>query len=269
MSKIGVIHYNFPGFSFEQFLAFAAESGCGYVELHLSDVWGETSPAAPERRAEEVKKLVASHGLRVSALGAHNDFVQLDAAAIESQVARMRQVCVLSKILDDEAVVRTEGGAPKDEVPEARWEDAMYECFSRCTEFVEELGAKLAIDNHGYVTNNGDLLISLLNRIDHPGIGSNLDTMNLRWFGNSLDECNRFYRTLAPRVLHTHFKDGFDGRENYRGAALGEGEIDLCYALQALRESGYNGVFCAEYEGPEPENGVGYRKCVDWLKANV
>jgi sugar phosphate isomerase/epimerase len=269
MSKIGVIHYNFPGFSFEQFLVFAAETGCGFVELHLSDVWDETSSAAPDARVQDVKKLLATHGLRVSALAAHNDFVQQDASAIEREVARMKQVAALSKMLDDEAVVRTEGGAPKDEVAPENWEDAMYECFSRCTGFLEEQGSKLAIDNHGLISNDGDLLISLLNRIDHPQIGSNLDTMNLRWFGHSIEECNRFYKALAPRVLHTHFKDGFDGRENYKGAALGEGEVDLPFALQCLREANYQGVYCAEYEGPEPEGGVGYRRCIEWLKANI
>ena len=29
MAKIGVIHYNFPGFNFDQFLKFAADTGYG------------------------------------------------------------------------------------------------------------------------------------------------------------------------------------------------------------------------------------------------
>lgn len=38
MSKLGFIHYNWPDFSFDDFLRFAADSGAGYVELQLTDV---------------------------------------------------------------------------------------------------------------------------------------------------------------------------------------------------------------------------------------
>ena len=39
--KIGVIHYNWPGFTFEQFLEFAAEVGFRYVELQAHDLWND------------------------------------------------------------------------------------------------------------------------------------------------------------------------------------------------------------------------------------
>lgn len=273
MSKIGVIHYNWPDFSFEEFLQSAADFGYGYVELKPNDIWPDHElngdPQQMQDAAERVRKQVESYGLQVSALGAGNDFVQIEESAIQFEVERMRRVCELTRILGDETVVRSEGGAPKDEVAPEKWWDAMYDCFSRCAPFLEELQVGLAVDNHGYITNEGDPFIAMLNRIDHPLIGSNLDTMNLRWWGNSIEDCNRFYEALAPRVLHVHFKDGFDSRENYRGAALGEGEIDLQHALTCLRNAGYTGVYTAEYEGPEPEGGVGYRKCADWLKANV
>ena len=39
MTKLGLIHYNWPGFSFDDFLRFAAENGGGWVELQLTDQW--------------------------------------------------------------------------------------------------------------------------------------------------------------------------------------------------------------------------------------
>jgi sugar phosphate isomerase/epimerase len=131
------------------------------------------------------------------------------------------------------------------------------------------VGAGIAIDNHGLITNDGDLLYALVQKIGHPRVGVNLDTMNFRWYGNDIPTCDRFYTALAPHVLHTHMKDGFDSREHYRGAALGQGEIHLDHALQALKAAGYSGVYCAEYEGPEAAEGVGYRKCCEWLQQNV
>jgi sugar phosphate isomerase/epimerase len=268
MQKIGVIHYNWPGFSFEEYLRFAAESGYRYVELMVSDVWRE-GDEQPERSAESVRRQVESHGLRVSALGAGNDFIQPDVASVTAQVDRMKRIAELTKLLDEEAVIRSEGGQPKASVPEERWLDAMHECFARCAEWVDALDVGIAIDNHGLVTNDGDLLFAVIQRVNHPLIGANLDTMNFRWYGHDIATCNRFYEMLAPHALHTHMKDGFDSRANYRGAALGDGEIDLAHALNCLQRANYQGVYTSEYEGPEAAGGVGYRKCAEWLKARI
>jgi hypothetical protein len=46
-------------------------------------------------------------------------------------------------------------------------------------------------------------------------------------------------------------KDGTASLREYRGAALGEGEIDLAYAIKCLRDAGYDDVWCTEYEGRE------------------
>ena len=267
MSKLGFIHYNWPGFSFDDFLRFAEENGAGYVELQLTDVCEEDN--FDEERAALVRTQVESHGLKVSALAARNDFVQSDPDAVAFQVDRMRRVAHLATVLCDEPILRSEGGAPKDSVPQEYWGDALYECFARCTSFADEMGVTLAIDNHGIVTNDGDLLIALLKRVNHPRIGSNLDTMNFRWADNSIEECNRFYTQLAPFVKHTHLKDGTGSFKEYRGAALGEGEIDLLHALSCLKNTGYSGVYLAEYEGSETANGVGYGKCLEWMKAHL
>lgn len=273
MAKIGVIHYNWPNFSFAEYLRFAADCGYGYVELMSGDVWPDingSDDGAPMREAaERVRGEVEAHGLQVSAFGAGNDFVQLDENAIQYEVERMRRVCELTKILGDEAVVRTEGGAPKDTVPPEKHWDAMRQCFERCTPFLDELQVGLAVDNHGLITNEGDPFVAMLRQINHPLVGANMDTMNFRWWGNDVETCNRFYELLAPHALHVHMKDGFNAREEYSGQALGEGEINLQHALKCLKNAGYKGVYTAEYEGPEAAGGVGYRKCAQWLKTNL
>ena len=57
-------------------------------------------------------------------------------------------------------------------------------------------------------------------------------------------------------------------RLNPQSAALGDGEVPLDIAVNALKEAGYDGAYCAEYEGSE-DGDIGYRKCLDWLRANV
>lgn len=278
MPKIGVVHYNFPNFSFDDFLRYCAENGFQYVELAVPTFWdpdlkfplqGAAEVKQQSEYTRKVRAKVESYGITVGAVSAQNDFLQVDPGAIEYQVARMRDICEQATLLCPGHVVRTEGGSPKEEIPQERWGEALLNCFTRCPDMLEELDVTLAIDNHGLVSNDGDLLLKVLQTLDNPRIGSNLDTMNFRWAGHSVETCNRFYRELAPYVKSVHLKDGTGSRENYRGAALGEGEIDLQVALEALKAAGYQGVYHAEYEGPELEGGVGYAKCLQWMKQNI
>lgn len=270
MSKLGIIHYNAPGKTLSEFLEWAADAGFGYVELMPPDVTVDGPDDADVfAQASAVRTLVRSYGLRVSAFSARNDFLVNDAALIARQIERMRKIATVTRILDEEAVIRSEGGWEKESVAQTAWEDTLYECFARCRDFLEKQGVDLAVDNHGTVTNEGDLLISLLSRLDSPRIGSNLDTMNFRWLGHDSETCKRFYAALAPRVMHVHLKDGAGSRSGYRGCALGEGEVALDYAVDRLRQAGYDGVYAAEYEGQELENGAGYAKCLAWMKARL
>ena len=263
--KYGLIHYNAPGDTFEEFLQYAKETGFDSVEVSIADVW-VPDQGEPEAQAEQAKALLDKYGIAASALSANNDFVQLDEEAIAAQVTRMEHVAKLATIVGADCL-RTEGGQPKDGVPEDKWAEAIAGCLNRCLDFCEALKVKLAVDNHGYVTNDPDVMIKMLELAPSPWVGTNLDTMNYRWWGNELDKIDWIYTQVAPRTFHTHLKDGTGSRQNYVGAALGDGEINLKHAVSCLVKSGYKGVWCAEYEGRE-DTGVGYAKCLKWMKAN-
>jgi sugar phosphate isomerase/epimerase len=117
------------------------------------------------------------------------------------------------------------------------------------------------------VSNNPAVLLPALESAASPYIGSNLDTMNLRWWGNALEALPGIYRALAPYVLHTHMKDGSGVRASYAGAVLGQGEIPLQTAVDALVAAGYQGAWTAEWEG-KGDKAEGYRACLAWLKAH-
>jgi len=268
--QFGMIHYNAPGATVEEFLTFAAEAGFASVELQIGDVW--TEGACCMGGAEKVKGILDSLGLKCEALASGNDFVVLEAEKVTAQVERMRTICEIAKVLDCD-VIRTEGGQPKDEVPEERWVEAMAGCLKRCAEFAGPMGIKLAVDNHGWVTNEWPIQLELFEACGAPGIvGANFDTMNYRWFGHSLEKLHEVYEAIAPFTFHTHLKDGFGSRETYKGTVLGEGEIDLAWAISCLKKSGYKGVWCVEFEGRaenDEQKAEGYRKSLAWMKANI
>ena len=264
--KFGLIHYNAPGDTLEEFLQFAADAGFGYVELQIRDVWPEDTDN-PEAEAEKVKRLMDRIGVQASALAASNDFVLLDPDAIKRQVARMRRICGLARILGTD-VIRTEGGSPKEQVPPNRWAEAIAGCLTPCREFIEPMGIRLAVDNHGHITNEPQVQLEVFRRVNSPNVGANLDTMNYRWFGHSLEALRDIYPRIAPHTFHTHLKDGTGSREHYVGAALGEGEIDLVWAVECIKQAGYAGVWCAEFEG-RGDTATGYTACLEWMRRHI
>jgi sugar phosphate isomerase/epimerase len=264
--QFALIHYNAPGATLEAFLDYAA--GCGFdaVELQCADVWDETDERAdPEARAVEVRALAEARGVAICAFAASNDFLTLDPHERNVQVARMERICNLGKLLGTN-VIRTEGGWQTDKVPEDKWADALAACLRRCVPFLEEMDVYLALDNHGKVTNDAQLQLLVLGMTGSKYVGTTLDTMNYRWMGWSIERCNRFYELSSLRALHLHLKDGNGSLGNYKGAVLGDGEVDLVYAIKCLKRAGYGGVWCIEYEGRDAD---GYTRCLEWAKKNV
>ena len=268
MPKIGVIHYNWPGYDLEGFARRASEIGYKYCELRIGDIWDGESRRG-EETAEGVRALLEKYGMQASAVDAGNDFLQADPADLDAQIERYRYVCQIIPHAGTD-IVRSDGGHnSQGDVPEDAWDGMLLDAFKRCAEFLEECNVRIALDNHGTSTNNGDWQLSLIERVGSDRLGVNLDTMNYRWFGHDLETIDRYYRILAPHVFHTHMKDGTGSTPNYKGAALGDGEINLNLAVSCLKEVGYDGAWTAEYEGPEAEGGVGYEKCYRWLTEKI
>ncbi len=261
----GLIHHNAPGDTFEEFVKFAADTGFDSIEVMITDVWPQDADFDPDR-AHAARSVLDRNHIAASALTAANDFVLLDAKAVREQVTRMQKVATLAQILGAN-ILRTEGGRPKDEVPEGKWAEAIAGCLRASSPFCEDMDVKMAVDNHGLVTNNPVVLLKALEMTGSEFIGSNLDTMNLRWWGNPVGDLPQIYRDLSPYVFHTHMKDGTGVRSEYRGMVLGQGEVPLREAVEALTQAGYNGVWCAEWEG-KTDKAQGYADCLAWMKAN-
>ena len=266
MPSYGLIHYRVPG-TMEQFLDYAKNAGFDCAELSFKFIMG-LEGKSDESKTESVARMVKARGLKVSALGAGNDFNVLDADAVKAQVELMKKVCRHARILGTNTI-RTEGGAPKESASPGKWVEAISNCLKRCLDFAEKDGMFLAVDNHGLITNEKGILPAIFEKVGSRRVGTNVDFMNYRWFGHDAPAVLEIVREVAPHAMHTHVKDGVGSRQNYKGQALGDGEIPLLECVKALKDAGYRGAWCAEYEGPEVEGGVGYKKCLDWMKKHI
>lgn len=262
--KIGVINYNISDFPLEELFRWCSENRVGYVELQRKDVWPDITKM--ENKTDEILTLIQKYGVKISQISTGSDFLQKTEEEFKKQVWMVSEMCKIIKDLGFNQL-RIDGGWPKEGVEEKNYKELILKGVSMVTEIAEKEGVYLALDNHGVVTNNAPFLLDILQKVNSRHLGTNLDTMNYRWYGYSVSELPDIYRKVAPYVLHTHMKDGTGTRENYKGTVLGEGEIPLLEAIRILKETGYNGVWCAEYEGKEGADG--YKRCVEWLKKNI
>ena len=107
----------------------------------------------------------------------------LEEDTIRSQVDRMERIAGLAKPAWHFSPPYRRRVPAKDAVPESQWVEAMAGCLKRCLEFAERDEVYLAVDNHGIVTNDGDLQVELFERVGSKYVGANMDTMNYRWAG--------------------------------------------------------------------------------------
>lgn len=262
--KIGVINYNISNVSLEELFKWCKENSIEYVELQRRDVWADITKS--ENTVSEIASLIQKYGIKISQISTGSDFLQKTEDEVKKQIWMVGEMCRMVKDLGFNQL-RIDGGWPKEGVEEKNYRSLIMKGVAAVTEIAEKESVYLALDNHGIVTNNYLLLLDILENIKSKHLGTNLDTMNYRWYGYKVEELPDIYRKVAPYVLHTHIKDGTGVRETYKGTVLGEGEIPLIDAIEILKKNGYNGVWCAEYEGTDGADG--YKKCVEWLRKNI
>src|SRR5579864_5703002 len=112
-------------------------------------------------------------------------------------------------------------------------------------EYAGKKGITLGMEDHQGITQNSDVCLEIVHRVDSPFFGINLDITNFVPTSQA-DACSQIQATV-PYATHTHIRDHF-----------GNGEaVDLERVWQLFAGANYRGFMSAEYEGEEdPTTGV-------------
>lgn len=126
------------------------------------------------------------------------------------------------------------------------------EWFREATRVAAGEGVTLAVENH--IDYDADEILRLVETVDSPFFGVNLDTAN---FLRVQDDPVEATRKLAPHVRATHVKDvePVKGRSvrawNYfASVAAGEGLIEIDAIVAILARAGYGGFLAFEVDMP-------------------
>lgn len=130
----------------------------------------------------------------------------------------------------------------------------------KVTEYAQSYGIKTCVENHGYVAQDSDRVERLFNAVAHDNFGLLVDIGNFV----CADEDNvRAVSRVAPYAVHAHAKDMYKsstpapgygqtrGCNYFKGAILGDGDVDVKKCIEVLKRAGYDGYLSIEFEGSE------------------
>lgn len=111
--------------------------------------------------------------------------------------------------------------------------------------YAVQKGITLGVENHEGITQNADVCIELVHRIDSPYFGINLDITN--FIATPQADSYAQIEATVPYATHAHIRDFFQDKQ----------AVDLERVWRLFAGANYKGFMSAEYEGEEdPSSGA-------------
>jgi len=202
---------------------------------------------------EEIK----ASGLKVFAVDAENDFVQKSKTVLKRQVSGVK-ACIDTAVDLDCNIVRIFGGNPKSGISVEQSIRLINNSIKELVLDAEDKEVFLALENDGYLTNDYNLQLKILEEINSEYLKLNIDTGNYYWYGYTLDEVENILSEMAENAIHTHLKNARTEMRNKKRnpgevkfTLISEGDINLVEFVRRLKKTGYRGALSLEdtFEG--------------------
>ena len=130
----------------------------------------------------------------------------------------------------------------------------------RLTEFGDTLDINTIVENHGGLSSNGEWLSAVMEKVDHPRVGTLPDFGNFRLEGDEWYDRYKGMKELMPYAKAVSAKSHeFDKNGNETGT-------DYYKMMKIVLDAGYHGYVGIEYEGTVHSEMEGIRLTLELLK---
>ncbi|MBM3210841.1 sugar phosphate isomerase/epimerase [Candidatus Poribacteria bacterium] len=305
--KLGVLTALFGDQPLEKALDYIKNAGLDAVEIGAGNYPGikHCDPdilLKNDKELENFKKLIADHGLIISALSCHGNPLHPNKKfAIQNHEAQRKAVLLAERL--GVSVVNTFSGCPGSsdsdkypnwvtcpwppdflEILKWQWEEKVIPYWKEENDFAKEHGVKFALEMHpGFVVYNTETLLRLREAAGEQ-IGANFDPSHLFWQG--IDPIASI-RKLGKAIFHIHAKDtricpyntpvngvldtkhyGDEINRSWIFRTIGYGHDYSFWKdfVSNLRMVGYDGVLSIEHEDSLMSANEGLMKAVSILK---
>ncbi len=133
---------------------------------------------------------------------------------------------------------------PKDQEKDATM-DLITKGLLELADHAKESNVSVLVESHGDLVFVADLE-KVMKAAEHPHTGMVWDITNM-WI-KTKESPAMAYEKLKKYIRHTHIKDAklVDGKIQY--VRLGQGEVPIMEAVDALAKGSYSGYYCFEWE---------------------
>jgi len=233
-----------------------AAAGYKAVEI-LADAPHAYPPTYSRHEADRLKERLASLGLRAVAVNANTamgyfdpvpealtfepSLISPDEVRREDRISIIRQAMTLAVRLGSPLVTITTG-QPLSGEPAEVLRERLLAGLEYVVHAADLTGVDVAIEPEPgqFIERSADLA-RLLDEVDHPRLGANLDIGHAWCAGDDPAEA---VRLLGRRIRHLHLEDIKDRRHYHLIPGLGE--IDFAAVRRALDEIGYSRAAAVE-----------------------
>ena len=246
----------YTNFSLPEACDHIAAAGYEAVEI-LADVPHAYPLTYSEHQARRLKERLDGLGLRAVAINANTamgyftpvpkdltfepSLISADEVQREDRIALIRRAMALANALESPVVTLTTG-QPLSGEPAEVLRDRLWAGLEQVVQAADLAGVDVAIEPEPgqFIETSADLK-ALLDEVDHPRLGANLDVGHVWCAG---DEPPEAIRLLGRHLKHLHLEDIQDRRHYHLIPGLGE--IDFKAIRRALDAVGYSAAAAVE-----------------------
>jgi sugar phosphate isomerase/epimerase len=218
-----------------QFIDYCAEHGCYGTEL--------TSYYFPASLNDEYLLRVKHHafmrGIAISGTAVGNTFTVTDETKRKREVASVKQWIDRAQLMGAPHI-RVFAGSAERGLAKAEAQKLAIDALQECCEYAATKGVMLGLENHGGIVAEPDDLLTIVQAVNSPWFGVNLDTGNFQ----TADPYSDLAR-CAPYAVNVQIKSEIQPRGQKKALS------DLPRLVKILRDANYQGYVALEYEAAE------------------
>jgi sugar phosphate isomerase/epimerase len=220
----------------------------GFRNVEIAATLGICDHIMPEKMTNQdydaIKKIVNKLGLNIMSIAGQ---LFVDTAGVNLVRYNIPKAIELTKYRIDAAsylgATRVNISAGEADYNEKK---TFYANMKTLGDYAQSKGITIGIETNRSITMTGKKAIEVMKNINHPNVGINYDTGNIKYFANENPEED--LETIMPYVVHMHLKDIKGQPGSYEVTPLGEGDIDFERIFNITDKYGFKGPFSVEVE---------------------
>ncbi len=207
---------------------------------------------------EQAIRLLQAEKIAVAAFSIEVDFTADGPAEFKAQIQYVKDSIDLANRFGTK-LLRVLNGSTKAGLTQSRSEAFIEAGLRSCLDYAAAKGVTLVLENSGYLLGTSQKLKNMISLIHSPNLKANADIISfllqredpVKAVSNLRDMLGYVHLNDIRRIKKPNGKLMITAEDNtlYQGTALGEGEADFPAIIRQLRDIGYDGYLCIEYEG--------------------